>query len=640
MRKIGAYLSGCLLLLLCMIQAGYAQDFETDSLRNPEQLEQQVERDTFPVFYYLPDTYYEETPFRDSLLGHHFHQFDPVRRQTPEYKNLGAIGTAHQPFRFTPPDREGVVTGLLDAYHLYTTLSAELPFYRLQRPFTNLAYFQGADQSNATFYGQFASSFRDGLGLSIDYRRINQRGARVQFPNQRRENNALAFGLSFRRDTLRYQAYLTAAFNRINQEDNGGISEPPTTEGDLATPGSAQVFLADSSSTLYRVNELRYLHLYKLRPPQRTEVQQYEVQHALTWGDHNYKYADANPEPGFFPNLQVDPRGLRRFMEHRFLKNTFELMTYRPEPPKHDRPAGAPSVLRLGLTHTFHWVDLESRDTVLQNLFLHGHWRQPLVGRLMLEVKGRLGILDNAGDYRVSGKLRLDLGAVGVLQGELISQLYQPTLVEDQLYLTQQSLWDNNFGKTLSTTIHGAYDLPAWKLRVEGSYHLLNDYVYYDSLSVPQQSGTPISVFQLFVIKNFRLGAFHLHNHLLFQASSAEELLRVPQLFGRHSLFYQGYWFGALNVQLGADLRYNTDYFADYYNPLTGQFHLQDEQEVAFYPSIDGYISLRVRQFRAFFRWENMTRLIITDELFYQVPFYPQSTGSGLRFGISWKFAN
>ena len=128
----------------------------------------------------------------------------------------------------------------------------------------------------------------------------------------------------------------------------------------------------------------------------------------------------------------------------------------------------------------------------------------------------------------------------------------------------------------------------------------------------------------------------HLDNVFTAQTAS-EDVIRLPSIYSKHSLYYSDKWFKVLLVRFGVDLRFNTSYFSDYYNPLTGQFQLQDTQETEFYPSLDAYFSMRVNKFRAFFKWENFSNIWITDRLFYQTAFYGHRNGS-FRLGIEWRF--
>ncbi|MBK7872730.1 MAG: hypothetical protein IPJ74_19650 [Saprospiraceae bacterium] len=196
----------------------------------------------------------------------------------------------------------------------------------------------------------------------------------------------------------------------------------------------------------------------------------------------------------------------------------------------------------------------------------------------------------------------------------------------------------NDFKQTLETTIGGTYLIPTLQIGITGRYHLLNNYIYYDTLSAPQQSATPLSILQFIVQKDFKVWNFHLDNIIAFQNAS-EDFIRLPQIYGKHSFYYEGNWFKVLNVKLGFDLRYNDAYFADYYNPVSGQFQLQNQRQVDFYPAIDAFFTMRVTKFRAFVKFENLTNAFLTEDFFYQTAYYAYPPAA-LRIGFKWRLVD
>jgi hypothetical protein len=600
--------------------------------------------DTFDIYYYYADNPNQEIPYSDSTLGNHFRQYDPVRKRSLDYRHLGNLGSAHEPIVFEAVDRRGFEVGF-DQFHLYTTTGEELPYYRIEKPLSIVSYTIGSEQADGYITAILSRNFANGLNFSLDYKRINQLGIGSQYPNQNTRNTALASGMSFTSASGRYKSFFSYASNTIEQEDNGGIREVPATDGEFSSPSSATVFLGDAR-TRHTHREFMYTQYLQfgggvdsIKGARRA----FTIAHQALLNTSNYKYSDdynAAQDSFFFnqfPGLLTDERGLRLNLQHRELENSFRLATYRLA-DKRKGPQQQRDLLEVGAIHTLHWLqDLQS-DSTLNNLFLNGRYRLNPNERLLIDLRARLGLWDNAGDYRLSGTLFFDFKKLGSLKLEGINQLYAPTLIQHRLNLTAQNAYNNNFDKTLSTTLAGTYELPSFRLKATGKYHLLNNYVYFDTTGLPAQTGIPVSILQLIVEKNFKLGAIHLDNLLAFQESS-EDVIRLPNIFSKHSLYYAGYWFQALNVRLGFDLRLNDPFFANYYNPVTGQFQLQDRQEVGFFPALDAFFSLRVTKFRAFVKWENALSILLDDPFYYQTAFYAHPNAA-VRIGIKWRFLN
>ncbi len=655
------------------------------------------EPDTSDIYYFFADNPGLEYTFSDSLLSNKFHQQDPIRRQDLDYANLGIMGSAAWPIAYQPLYRRGFDIGW-HQFDLYKTPASELPFYRIEKAFTNAAYYQTGEQADSYILGQFSRNFADGINFSIDYKRISQVGSRNQFPNQRARNTALATGLWYHSPGGKYDGFFSVAWNTIEQQDNGGVlTEPGETDEGFESPSSAEVFL-DNAQTHHRSRGISYAHYFTFgrpmgeeageapprlnrqrpdsiqvapdslsnnmdslmsggltvsrpverrnRPVSDPDRRRFTLAHRIHLQDHRYKFSDdqAADDPvarDYYGPFLVDERGIRVFVRHQEIENTFRLRTYKPREDEEDGAQRQRDLFEAGVQHRLHWLDLESSDSTVQNLFVFGRLNFTPSERLRINTYGHIGLFDQAGDYRIFGELFFAVGNLGQLEFSANNQLYSPNMLQERFVSTGREIWNNDFRKTLETNLSGAYLLPQWDFEVRASYHLLNNYIYYDTLGFARQTGTPVSVVQLIIKKDFHLGHIHLENVVTLQQSS-EDFLRLPELFTKNSLYYQGKWFRVLNVQLGADLRLATTYYPNTYNPVVGQFILQDEQEVELYPAVDGYFALRITRFRAFFKFENLTRFAIpmSEQLFYQTARYPFQTGSGIRLGIQWRFVN
>ena len=642
--------------------------------------------DTFPIFYFSAQSFYREQVFSDTVLSVAFRQNEPTRERRMEYRHLGVNGSPARPLFYESTWRRGMDIGF-HQFDVYRIDIDSIRHYRLEKPYTQTAYNTGGEQANGYFTAKFSRDFANGLNFSLDYRRLAYLGTRTLFPEQNVRNTSLGLGFWLQTESQRYQAFISMASNRFDLDNNGGIAQEPTDESDFSTPGSAEVFL-DETGTRYSQTDLRYAHFFRLgkvpefarqdTPPQRpirrgppvrrdslsgapdsltsavpvvqppvTPVdtstgdskQQFWLGHTLTYSTTNYVFFDRTiaSDSAYYGAFATDPRGLRQFIGHRSLRNEFRLLTFRPNEPAYRQPRRSQGLLEVGIDHQLHWLDLEASDSTVQNLFLTGKWNVQLGDIFRLESRGHFGLFDQAGDYRVEGTLFIDLDRRFDLRATFINQLYTPSLIQDRFWVSEQLVWDNDFSKTLETSLTATLAIPDWDLRITGGYHLLNNFIYYDTRGLARQTRRPVSIGQLAVEKNFRVGKFHLDNLIALQAVS-EDVLRLPGVHARHSLYFAGDLFKVLESRIGFDLRYNSDYFSDTYQPVTGNFRLQNEQLVRFYPSVDAFFTLRVTKFRAFVRWFNLTEVLLPGQLYYQTAFYPYPPGANLRIGIDWRF--
>lgn len=184
-------------------------------------------------------------------------------------------------------------------------------------------------------------------------------------------------------------------------------------------------------------------------------------------------------------------------------------------------------------------------------------------------------------------------------------------------------------------------------------YTVLNDYLYFervptlqpvsptaiDTLLVnPAQYGNTINYISLKLNREFKLGNFALDNTLLYQkVTQNDNILNVPEFTTRNTLYYSNSFFKkALYLQTGITFQYFTEYYGNDYNPLIGEFYVQDQNKFGGFPLIDFFLNAKIRQFRLFFRAEHFNSSF-TGYNFYSASNYPYRDFT-LRLGIIWDF--
>jgi len=597
--------------------------------------------DTFGVFLFQVDNPNEEIAFTDSSLLH-VHQYDPTRRRADDYGHLGIVGTAHYPLVYRSRQRRGLDLGW-HQYDLYHNFGNTANYYRLERPFTNLYFMQGGEQRDNIVGAEFSRNFADGLNYMIDYQAITQEAQPLQYPNQQNQTRSLVTGMWWHSKNGRYDGFLSYAANTTNSQDNGGVIALGE-RGEYNSPLNADVFLEDGLSR-YALREIMYTQHYRFGGQTDSTGQgrrAFSLSHQLDYDQNTYRFSDERTRSDdsfylLFTQLldEVDTRGVRYFVQHRSLANSFRLSTFKLQSDVRTAERQQRDLLEVGLSHQYHQVGLEPIDTVVNNLLLTGKIGLRAGKRLRLHADGQLALFDQRGDFRLHGELALDLGKAGQWLLHLTNQLYSPTLLQDRFYLLQRKVWDNDFSKTLETNAGLTYQLPAFGFEVSGNYHLINKLIYYDTSGLPQQASGVSNVLQLAVQKDFRFGHFVFSNRLVLQQAPSE-VLRMPTLFGKHSFFYTGRWFKVLQVQTGLDLRYVSDFYPYYYNPFVGQFQLQDRREATFVPNLDLYFTMRVSTFRAFAKMENINTFWAPNDRLVLTAYYPYPA-AGFRFGLIWR---
>ena len=91
---------------------------------------------------------------------------------------------------------------------------------------------------------------------------------------------------------------------------------------------------------------------------------------------------------------------------------------------------------------------------------------------------------------------------------------------------------------------------------------------YSNSVQV-NQYGNSVQVFSAKLNQNFKFGIFNWENEIAYQKSSNEDILPLPALTAYSNIYLVFRIAKVLRVQLGADVRYFTEYYApDYLWPF------------------------------------------------------------------------
>jgi hypothetical protein len=254
-------------------------------------------------------------------------------------------------------------------------------------------------------------------------------------------------------------------------------------------------------------------------------------------------------------------------------------------------------------------------------------------------------ILDGAVSYMFNEKHRLKFA------------IHSSSRMPDFNFLLYQSdylnyNWQNttNFEKERVNTLQLGLDSPLWG-KLSMKYSILDNYTYFaTNLSAtfeegfenanikPLQESESVTHLKIKYAKEFRLGKFALNNTVMYQSIAQDQnVLNVPQLVTRNTLYFSSDVFKkAMYLQTGVTLKYFTSYNMDAYNPVLGEFFVQNREELGGFPLLDFFINAKVKQTRIYLKAEHFNSSF-TGYNFYSAPNYPYRDFV-VRFGLVWNF--
>ncbi len=89
-------------------------------------------------------------------------------------------------------------------------------------------------------------------------------------------------------------------------------------------------------------------------------------------------------------------------------------------------------------------------------------------------------------------------------------------------------------------------------------------------------------------------------------------------------------------ARFGVDLRYNSNFIANAWQPLTGQFYIQNEQNMHYTPVLDVFLSFKVKTLRVFAK-ANYINEGLGKKNYYTALGYPDR-GRTFAGGLIWRF--
>ncbi|MCK5442539.1 MAG: putative porin [Maribacter sp.] len=254
-------------------------------------------------------------------------------------------------------------------------------------------------------------------------------------------------------------------------------------------------------------------------------------------------------------------------------------------------------------------------------------------------------ILDASTSYRFNDKIKIDFS------------LHSSARMPDFNFLLYQSEYENyNWQNTASfenqkvNSLQFNLDSKIWG-SLSTKYTNIDNYTYFavdpnqqlvegqeQATIKPFQESNSVGHLKVKYAKEFKLGGFALNNTLMYQnVSQTSEVLNVPQLVTRNTLYFSSDVFNkAMYLQTGVTFKYFTSYTMDAYNPVLGEFYIQDSEKLGGFPMLDFFINAKIQQTRVYLKAEHFNSSF-SGYNFYSAPNYPYRDFV-IRFGLVWNF--
>ena len=547
-------------------------------------------------------------------------------------------------------------------------------FYNTRIPMTLLSYSwgggreSGQDRLKGIFSGNAGKRIQ--VGAMLDY--LYSKGG---YDRQALKDFVWGFSGSYTGDRYELQASV-ATFNSVNHEsggikDDAYITDPASLQG--GDPNiDAKAIPVNLSSAFSRVkgSQFRMNHRYKVGYYEEEQVNDSTINRSyipvssFIWtfdyktNTHKFVNENATEDGEYFENSYLSVDGTNEETIYWRIRNTIGI----------DMLEGFNKYAKFGLsayaTHEvrrytqvcdtmltssykpenltpFPEFDIEPK-TIENLLWVGGQLTKQRGSILTYGATAQFGIVGSvAGDIDVSGHLSTHIPLLGDTVSIVGEGFFRNTEASFLLknYISNHFAWKNDFGKIRRFRVGGRIEIPRFGTTLSAGVENLQNYVYFNTLALPEQEGGSVQVFSASLSQNFRLGILHWNNRLTYQTSSNESVLPLPKLAVYSDLFLSFTVSKVLKINLGVDCNYYTNYYAPAYQPSTMSFYNQTEKKLGNYPFMNAYADMKLSKTRFFVMYSHLNQGMFGGNNYFAALHYPMNP-SRFQLGISVDFAN
>ncbi len=303
---------------------------------------------------------------------------------------------------------------------------------------------------------------------------------------------------------------------------------------------------------------------------------------------------------------------------------------------------------KLANYYSFNPADyIQGSSNVIQNsVYLYAGARGQYKKYMEWDAFGKYNFLGyEINDFTINGNLtfkaypfRKDRKSPLELKAHFETGLSEPDYYQQHLF-TNHYKWENDFSKISTTKVEASLSVPRWKLDASFGYALLDNNIYYDTLGIARQNTKPMSVMSASLRKDFQLWKFHFDHRVLFQLSSDSEVMPLPMLALNLRYYFEfDVVKNAMRMQIGANGRFTTKWYAPAYNPVLGVFHNQNKEEFGNCPVVDVFANIQWKRVSVFVKAVNMNMGWPLDKSDYFTAAGYIGPQRAIKIGVTWPF--
>ncbi len=573
-----------------------------------------------------------------------FHVYNPIFKRSISNTFTGNLGGAYlsNDFFSRKPQSDFYFYQSFDAYSL---LPLEIQYFNTTTPYTLLDYSQSEKRNtrNETRFNVFHSQ-----NVNKDFNFIflyDQAKSTGHYQLQETKFHNIGLITSYNSD--KYSSHFNLLFNRHQAQENGGLLPGQ----DLNKYKETETYLINLLNASSKINNstLSFTNEYRLGKTEEKENEDGDIIetfrpitgiiHQVEYSGNSRNYSDSGTDMAFYLGANLDSLATADTVSYNRLTNVLQLKFYESANRKYTFSK------RAYIGNDLITIKMPSlQDTLVTKTKYHNTF----VGGAISRDEGRFWKWNAQGKFYLTGfrsgqtelsayihkplKIGKDTTTLSV-SGELNSIV--PDYFIDEFTSNHYS-WKNRFNNINEMIVRAKIQSQKYRTTVGLNYALISNYIFNNAEALPQQGGREMLVLAAYANKDFISRHWLIRTQVLWQKGNQEEYLHLPDFTGYLSFNYKTIIFKVLHTHLGFDIRYNTEFYADAYDPATGRYYWQNQQKIGNFPFVDLHANLKLKRTRIFFEWLNAAAGLL-DGNFWSAPDYPLYRRT-FRLGVAWSF--
>ncbi|MEI7736263.1 MAG: putative porin [Ferruginibacter sp.] len=617
-------------------------------------------KDSVSISYHFIDS------VRNMRLDSSINDFDNYFSIPSKYQYLGNTGAAAYSLIYQPNLKTGWDAGF-HAFDVYRFKLEETKFYKTTKPLTQLGYMlsSGKEQMIKAMHTQ---NPRPNWNFGFDYRLITAPGF---FITQNTNHKNYRLFSTYQGKRKRYAMSVVIVGNSLKNSENGGM----TTDSLLSNPnnkkrfsipvvlGGAPAYATNPFNTtintgnVYKDFTFFMRHSYDIGKRDSIIINdtttdylfypKLRLQYSFSYSTGNYLYKDSKADSGVYKNwydtiLKNPATNFSVQEKWSVVSNDFSLLQF---PDTKNAAEFLLAGIRVENIKGEFFRDSSTQTKAFYNLVMHGEYRN--------KTRNKLWDVLAKGEFYLNGLNGGDYSAYATIGRYLNKKLGDVRIYFTNVNRTPSFIYDNlstfNFKNSSITKkeniISFGADATNPYINLGFKNHLITNLAYFSDYHRTAQSSKVINLLQLFASKKIKLSKrWNWYTDLVLQQTDGSAPVKVPLLFTRNRLAYEGVFYKNLVLSTGIEARYYSAYEAYNYTPVMGQFMPQDTFKLKNRPDIAAFFHFRIKSFTAYIRAENLNTVSFLNGFGFTnnnfaAPHYA-TPGLMIRFGIWWNFVN